>query len=217
MESLHQIWTSIFSGSNTDEQLLKQFWNEMCNAYASNNLAYHNIQHLQHMFTTYKELNFSSENEDVLFLAIFFHDVVYDPRQKDNEYKSAEKARTTLTALNFPSHKIEWCVQHILATENHEATEHVDTQILLDLDLSILGSDRDTYSQYAQNIRKEYSMFNDLDYQKGRIKALQHLIELPHLYQTEAARAYFYDNAIKNLNWELNLWKTDILSSSSLN
>ncbi len=51
-----------------------------------------------------------------------------------------------------------------------------DVLLFLDLDLSILGSDRVTYQQYAEGIRKEYHMFSEKDFRAKRIDFLKTML-----------------------------------------
>lgn len=214
MQALNTIWSSIFTSSSFDTEKVHYFGQQLYNAYQHSALAYHNWGHIGYMMATYQQFNFNSEELDTLYLAIFFHDVVYDPTRKDNELKSAQWAEKVLNALQFDPRKIERCVQHILATEKHGPSDQLDTQILLDLDLAILGSDRNTYAHYAQCVRKEYAMYSDTIYRNGRIQALEHLLDLPQLFQTDQGKENFQEQAIKNLNWELTHWKLNTTISS---
>jgi predicted metal-dependent HD superfamily phosphohydrolase len=73
-------------------------------------------------------------------LALWFHDAVYDPRASDNEARSAELARERLGALGVGTEVTERIAAQILATREHLAAGDADTQLLLDIDLSILGA-----------------------------------------------------------------------------
>ena len=68
-------------------------------------------------------------------------------------------------------------IEHRVVTDGWNSTdENVKLmKLFLDLDLSILGSDRPTYIDYCQRVRKEYEHVPDSMFLEGRIKVLKHL------------------------------------------
>lgn len=75
----------------------------------------------------------------------------------------------------------------------------------MDLDLSILGTDWETYKKYTQNIRKEYAIYPNFLYKYVRKKVLQHFLECETLFFTERYKINFETKAIKNLRKEIEL------------
>jgi len=97
-------------------------------------------------------------NFPTIQLAAWFHDVIYDSKAKANEQKSADYAVVSLTKLKIPSTTVEFVRSLVLSTKTHQTLlTDIDSQILLDSDLVILGSSEWEYQTYAQAIRKEYS------------------------------------------------------------
>ncbi|MFN7116358.1 MAG: hypothetical protein ACK4TA_06125 [Saprospiraceae bacterium] len=145
------------------------------------------------------------QQKDIVDLAIFYHDVIYNPLRKDNEVRSAKRAVQELTQLKVAQEKIDLVEFYILATKTHDLqgfSNESDLAYFLDFDLSVLGADRDTYLQYAKSIRKEYHIYPDLIYNPGRIKVLQHFLEKPTIYYTKAFREHREMQARINLQWE---------------
>jgi len=97
-------------------------------------------------------------------LAIWFHDIVYDPRAKDNEERSADEAAVFLQGTEF----VDSVRILILATEHNEESGSRDARLLCDIDLSILGSERELYQTYSKAIREEYAWVSDEEYRAGR-------------------------------------------------
>ena len=121
-------------------------------------------------------------------MSIFYHDIVYKATKSDNEHQSAlwferNFSNTTFTAITTVKTQIE-------STKAHLKSNDEDINILLDLDLSILGQPDDIYKQYAEQIRKEYHIYPDFMYRKGRKKVLHHFLEQETIFKT----AYFQDN-----------------------
>ena len=72
--------------------------------------------------------------------------------------------------------------------------------IIIDIDLSILGVDFNTFKKYDENIRKEYSWVPSIIYKRKRKKILQSFLNRNRIYFNN----YFYDKyenqAKRNLN-----------------
>src|SRR6185436_9856337 len=67
--------------------------------YADPGRHYHDLTHLDEVLRHVDELAEFSRTPDVVRLAAWFHDAVYDPRASDNEEKSARLAEHMLTTL----------------------------------------------------------------------------------------------------------------------
>ena len=112
-----------------------------------------------------------------------------------------------LKPLNFDEKTLKTIQNLIISTKKHELilTENNDNSYLLDIDLSILGSNWNTYETYIKNIRKEDGMFPDFIYKKGRKKVLLHFLERKTLYFTEFYQNKFEQQARENLLKEIEL------------
>ena len=86
-----------------------------------------------------------------------------------------------------------------------------DTNILLDIDLSILGENPMKYKEYCENIRKEYQIYPDFIYRKGRQKVLENILKLDSIYKTEFFKQEYESQAKENLTLELNQLNNGIL------
>lgn len=89
-------------------------------------------------------------------LALWFHDVVYEPQALDNELKSAELFEQ-LMAQDLQLDTMQKIKHWILATQKHAPTDETDLQFLLDIDLAILAATPERFIQYEQQIQQEYS------------------------------------------------------------
>ena len=144
---------------------------------------------------------------DVLQFAIWYHDIIYNATKSNNELKSAKFAQKQLKNLQIDPKRIENCAKLIISTKKHEIlnTENQDNAYLLDWDLAILATPWKSYVTYTENIRKEYAMFPDFIYKKGRKKVLQHFLERSQIYYTEKYRDLWEHHARENIQKELDL------------
>ena len=81
----------------------------------------------------------------------FYDDIIYDPKSKKNEEDSALLATNDLIKLGLPQLFIEKVNQLILATKHVFIPDDLDSQLLVDIDLSILGKN----SKSLINMKKE--------------------------------------------------------------
>jgi predicted metal-dependent HD superfamily phosphohydrolase len=165
---------------------------------------YHTRAHVEALLAFADEYAESITDQKALGFAIWFHDAVYDVRRNDNEEASAELARSTMKRLGGESSLIERVVSMVLSTKMHQPTpDDFDTQLFLDFDLSILGSDAATYDLYAAAIRKEYSIVPSFLFKRERKKILSRFLERPQLYFTGVMRDRFERGARENLRREI--------------
>jgi predicted metal-dependent HD superfamily phosphohydrolase len=203
---LHQTFDSLTVSYTPNTELVRHLWREIQQHYTGKGRFYHNLSHLEHVLNELTAVRDQIDDWETMLFALYYHDVIYDALRSDNEEQSAALANVRLQQLVFPSERIERCAQHILATKSHVMCEDADTNLFTDADLSILGSDWDTYSAYAAAVRKEYAVYPDLVYQPGRRKVLEHFLAMPQIYKTVHYRNRFEGCARQNLERELSFY-----------
>jgi predicted metal-dependent HD superfamily phosphohydrolase len=186
-----------------DQNLIEIFWVEIKEKYSEKGRYYHNIQHLENMFSELDAVKDQIENFTNISFSVFYHDVIYEASSKNNEEKSAEFAKSRLEKLNCSSSDINSVFEQIIATKAHQKADDKDICYLLDADLSILGKNSETYIDYTKKIRKEYSIYPDLLYQPGRKKVLHHFLELENIFKTKDFKAKYENQARKNIEAEI--------------
>lgn len=187
-----------------DQNLIGDLWSEIEKKYTEKGRHYHNLEHLENMFSELDAVKDEIENFSVLSFSVFYHDVIYDASSKSNEEKSAEFAAVRLKKLNVDSYFIQKISEQIIATKLHHLSEDSDTNYLLDADLSILGKDSEVYFDYTKKIRKEYSIYPDLLYKPGRKKVLKHFLEQKDIFKTSIFKEKYEDIARKNIQIEID-------------
>ncbi len=132
-------------------------------------------------------------------IALWFHDAVYDPRRDDNEARSAEWAGLILRREGIDELAVLRVQDLILATRHRTPPRTADEELLLDVDLAILGSDAARFARYDEGIRKEYSWVPENDYHAARSQVLQGFLERDPIYRTDAMRERYEKSARWNL------------------
>lgn len=158
---------------------------------------YHTLQHLAECLTLAHDwgAGLPARDQAILTLALWFHDAVYDTRAKDNEFRSAALAETELARLGLAYDDSAHVAQLVLATEHSTPVPAGNPLIdlLLDVDLAILGAPVPRFNEYEVQVRKEYSWVEECAYQEGRGKVMAHFralaaAEPSPLYRTAAGR-----------------------------
>lgn len=188
-----------------DESLARKFWTEIEENYTGKKRHYHTLQHLENLLQILIPIKAKINDWDTLLFTLFYHDVIYNAIKSDNEEKSAELAIARMKTIGIENSQIEKCQTQILATKKHLPCTDSDTNYFTDADLSVLGQDWETYSNYYKNVRKEYAIYPNIIYNAGRKKVLKYFLAMERIYKTD----YFYQElekkAKENLEREFDL------------
>lgn len=204
---LKEKWLQLSTQFSDDSSLIEDLWNEIEKQYSLKIRHYHNLSHIKNMLSLSEIVRDSITDINTFLFAIWYHDIIYKPIRKDNEEKSASFALKRLKTLNINEQKLGNIQNLIVSTKKHDIVlmDNSDNAFLLDIDLSVLGSDWDTYKKYTQNIRNEYAIYPDFMYTKGRKNVLKHFLERKTLYFTKVFQDKFEEQARENLKKEIEL------------
>lgn len=159
---------------------------------------YHTLQHLDECLAALAQWRHLAGEPELLALALWFHDAVYDPRAHDNEARSADWAHRALPALGLPEQACDRVARLVLATRDHVASD-ADMGLLLDLDLAILAANPQRFAAYERQIREEYAFVPEAEFRAGRRRILEGFLARGRLFVTEALHAVWDGRARANL------------------
>ena len=160
---------------------------------------YHNVRHIAQCLRELGTAAGACGDLDAVTAAILFHDAVYDPTRHDNEERSADVADAVLRTAGFPDERRRAVRRLILATKHAAAPAAGDEQLVVDIDLSILGKPREEFDAYERAIRQEYAHVPDSDFADGRTKVLQSFLNRKAIYCTATFGARYEAAARENL------------------
>ena len=201
-------WQLLIDSLSISSSLANPAWLDLCGRYNENGRFYHNLTHIEQMLDVVDSLSALVRDETAVQLAVWFHDIIYDPRANDNEAQSAAYAANVLHQWQYPQiEKVEWL---ILATKGDGTPMYdPDFAVLLDADLAVLGASPAKYDRYANAIRQEYAFVPDEAYRNGRSAVLRQFLDRPRIYQTEKMFAERETAVSPNLIRELNSLKNN--------
>lgn len=198
----HALWRRTVGHERADEA-----WRALDRAYADPARAYHGWSHIEAMLRDFDDARGDPALSAVAFdnveLAIFFHDAVYDPRASDNEARSAALLQDLAGGTPAIGPEAVARVAGLIeATATHAPSTDLATQLLLDLDMAILGAAPERYEGYAAAVRREYAHVPDALWRAGRSAVLGRFLARDRLYQTERFRVRLESQARADLSGE---------------
>ncbi len=167
---------------------------------------YHTVDHV---VAVVRHVNELAESESVADLgavvaAAWFHDAVYEPRSPSNERASARLARRDLTGLGWNPERADSVGTMIEGTAGHAAPADVDTAVLFDADLAILGATPTAYAAYVEAVRSEYDHVDDDTWRSGRADVLAEFLARERIFNTATGIDRWEASARVNLQAELD-------------
>jgi predicted metal-dependent HD superfamily phosphohydrolase len=175
-------WNSLCSSAafySTPENCFE----DLQHRYAEAHRHYHNSLHIDECLQEFDRARADAQNPVALEFAIWFHDVVYDPRRSDNEERSAEFAEKWLKTPDDLARRIR---ELILVTKTHLPGAVPDAALLIDIDLSIFGKSERRFSEYENGIRSEYAWVAENVYREKRVAILHQFLKRERIYNTDA-------------------------------
>ncbi|MBX2841900.1 MAG: hypothetical protein KTR26_09010 [Flammeovirgaceae bacterium] len=195
-----EIQDSLFSSENKSVEV----FNIILKRLSEKGRFYHNQNHIEDLLLKEEAIDQLISNKFVFKLAIWFHDIIYNPLKSNNEEKSAKLAMEILTDTNISEEELNLISQFIIATKSHHLIiPHQDLPYFLDLDLSILGTSTEQYKAYMVQIRKEYRHVPGILYKKGRQKVLKSFLERKEIYFSDYFKKLYEEKARENLKFEI--------------
>ncbi len=171
-------------------------WHDrLVRAYGEPQRAYHSLQHLEECLGVLDEAKGLMQQPDLIEMALWFHDAVYDPKSVENEVISAQMA---VEALGDGETARE-VARLILLTKSHQPGVGPDDAWIIDIDLAIFAQSPERVLEYEQQIRAEYAWVAEAVYREKRAEVLRGFLAREPIYRTPWARERFETRAKENL------------------
>lgn len=202
---LRKTFINLSKSYSTDTDLINSHWNEIEKNYSGKKRHYHTLEHLENLLLQLELIRKEIRDWDAILFSLFYHDVIYNVLKSDNEEQSAILAEKRMQRLGVPKDRIDRCRAQILATKSHQVSLDSDTNYFTDADLSALGMPWNEYSRYYLGVRKEYSIYPDFIYNRGRKKVLNHFLSMDRIFKTEYFKEKYKKQAKQNIQQEIKI------------
>ena len=179
-------------------------WAELADQLGRPNRHYHDETHIAHCLAELDGALNQIGNPDMVELALWFHDAIYEPGAHDNELRSAELflgyARDIL-----PEPVVRDVYEAILATVHQQVPEKGNARFVVDIDLSSFGLPWPKFMADCHELRKEQIDVADSEFYRSKRKFLRSLIDRSSIFVTPYFRQRYEDQARTNIQRYLDL------------
>lgn len=190
-------WQSLMTRLGAAEH--RETYDKLRAAYSEPHRFYHTTEHILSCLDRLDEAAGLAGSLEEVETALWFHDAVYALRAQDNERKSADWASAFLGQAGVAEESCARIHGHIIATEHDAAPADPDSALVVDIDLSILGSPPEDYKVFETNIRREYKWVPGPLYRRKRREVLESFLARPSIYFTDTFRDRYEAAARTNL------------------
>jgi predicted metal-dependent HD superfamily phosphohydrolase len=166
---------------------------------------YHNLTHIRHCLSVYDR---GPRRDDVVELALWLHDAIYDPQAHDNEERSADWCSALAREAGIAAALSERARACILATRHRQNPSQADECLTVSIDLAILGETSVRFRRYDRDIRREYAWVPIDTYRRERARMLRAFLDRPVIFPLPWFEQRLSHRARLNLRWALA--KTEI-------
>jgi predicted metal-dependent HD superfamily phosphohydrolase len=177
--SWQRTWRGL--GARTDDSVLRD---ELLEAWNEPQRHYHTLRHLRDCLALFEGMGDSVEHPHEVEVALWFHDAIYDPRASDNEQRSADWASRVLAEAGVDPAACDRVHALVMATRHAVEPSGVDESLLVDIDLSILGAERERFDEYEVEVREEYAWVPGPVFRHKRRQILEEFMARPRIYST---------------------------------
>jgi predicted metal-dependent HD superfamily phosphohydrolase len=167
--------------------------------YSEPHRKYHTLQHLAECLAYFEAVRHLAEHPGEVEIALWFHDGIYNTQRHDNERQSADWARIILQGHGAAPAAVQRVDDLIMATCHSALPVSHDAQLLVDVDLSILGAMPQRFAEYEEQIRQEYAFVPEDVFRQKRGEILRGFLGRPFIYSTPHFQATLEARARDNL------------------
>ncbi len=173
--------------------------------YGQEHRHYHTLAHIGDCLAQFDMLRASHprflppRKWDAVEIALWFHDIIYQPAASDNEARSADLFEAVASASVLPRRFIDLVRDLILATGSDAPAATPEQRVALDCDLASLGYAPQRFSGSSAAIRREHGFLPDADFVETRRAALLRISGRPDIFYTEFMRLRYERQARANI------------------
>jgi predicted metal-dependent HD superfamily phosphohydrolase len=177
----------------------------LAGAYGAPDRVYHTLWHVGHCLDEFDKARSLAARPDEVELALWYHDYIYDPREKDsvNVERSADAAAESARSMGLSDGLAERVRGLVLATKHTGSAPDPDAALVADCDMALLGWPEETFADSYARVRAERRWLAEELFLESHRRFCANLLERPSIYLTESFRRRYEAKARENLAREL--------------
>lgn len=160
---------------------------------------YHTLEHIEQCMTMFDQCKSLAADPDALELAVWFHDVIFEPGKPDNEARSAELYLQFSDGVHDAA--IRMLVKRLIMATLHDGSslQDSDARYMVDIDLSSFGLSWEAFLRDSKNLRRESAHLSDAEYFQRKTDFQTCLLEKERFYLSDYFAERLEDQARDNL------------------
>lgn len=177
---------------------------EIVDHYGEPHRHYHTIAHVDDCLERFDRIHSLAQDPGAIELALWFHDVIFDSRSRDNERRSAAyyADRAAGATPSFQRH-----VRSMILASNHADANCIhDLCYVLDIDIAGFGHPWAQFRSTTDLVRAEYPHQSDAVFAESMAKFLGGLASRPWIFATDYFRDACEATARSNIAALLDEW-----------
>lgn len=174
-----------------------EMWGKLDRRYREPHRHYHDPNHLAHCLA---ELDLAGErvkHPDQVEMAIWFHDVINEPGERDNEACSADYFRDKAHDLMDPGF-VDAVSSLILVTTHQRPPKDPDKQFICDIDLASFGLPWECFMRDSDAVKAEFPG-TDSEYFQAKARFLEAMLARPRIFLTDFFHDRYEQQARENI------------------
>ena len=138
---LEQRWCELWRRLEAKGEPLPTF-HLLAEHYSEPHRAYHTLRHIEECLDELDTTVNEATDRLAVGLALWFHDIIYDPHRSDNEEQSAALLLKLCAGTDIGQKSLAASRDLIVATKTHSGSGYPYIPLMVDIDLSILRQEQ---------------------------------------------------------------------------
>lgn len=156
--------------------------------YSEPHRRYHTLDHIRYCLSQLDRVRHLASDPDAIELALWFHDIIYDPTANDNELRSARLFKSLLGGY-MSDERAGRVYRLIIVTEYPSEPDDGDEKLMVDIDLSSFALPWEEFMRDTHAIRSEFAHLPEERFVAGKLKFLNAMLARSRFYLSD----YFHD------------------------
>jgi predicted metal-dependent HD superfamily phosphohydrolase len=196
-----ELWQRFAQQIGISDRELDASFRALTKRYSLPRRYYHTLDgHVVRCIELFQDVHYVAINPLAVEGALWLHDAYYNPGTYDNEKRSGIWAQSFLRQFGARDEQlIDQIVRLIAATTHTGELIGSDEQLVMDIDLAILGAPQNDFDKYEVCIRNEYAWVPWLTFAEKRKEILKKFLARPTIYHHRIFVERYERMARKNL------------------
>lgn len=165
-------------------EVAERSWSCLITRFSEAHRHYHDYKHMRHCLRELDGAAHRIGDADVVEMALWFHDAIYEPGAADNEIRSARLFESFAAPVLNPNLTRE-VSSAILDTVHKTLPEADNARFVVDIDLSSFGLPWPEFMADSHALRKEQMHLSDREFYQRKCAFLKSLIDRDRIYATQ--------------------------------